>query len=216
MKRIITFIMVIAFTIPSFAQFETNRSRSRYNRDDTERYYGLRLGMNVACTSSETTHFDTNPRTGLVIGGVYGIQLTRNAPLWLELGLMYSEKGGKTHVEANNGENQKVTYRLGYLQLPVVVKYNINLDDDLYLQPFLGGYLSLGVSGKTKNYATRESESVFDHMNRFDGGLRAGCGLEYKMMYIEAGYDLGLANITKDDFDATKTRCLFINLGINF
>ncbi len=211
MRRIITLIMVIAFTIPSFAQFETNRGRSRYNRDDTERYYGLRLGMNVASTSSESNTFDTNPRTGLVIGFAYGMQLSRNHPLWLEASLLYSEKGGKTHQDGD-----KVTYRLGYLQLPIVAKYGINMDDDLYLQPFFGGYLSVGITGKMKNYGTRESESVFDNMKRFDGGLRAGCGLEYKMMYVEVGYDLGLANIAKDEFDNTKTRCFFVNLGINF
>lgn len=211
MKRIITLIMVIAFTIPSFAQFETNRGRSRYNRDDTERYYGLRLGMNVASTSSESNTFDTNPRTGLVIGFAYGMQLSKHHPLWLEASLLYSEKGGKTHQDGD-----KVTYRLGYLQLPIVAKYGINMDDDLYLQPFFGGYLSVGITGKMKNYGTRESESVFDNMKRFDGGLRAGCGLEYKMMYVEVGYDLGLANIAKDEFDNTKTRCFFVNLGINF
>jgi hypothetical protein len=203
--------MVIAFTIPSFAQFETNRGRSRYNRDDTERYYGLRLGMNVASTSSESNAFDTNPRTGLVIGFAYGMQLSKHHPLWLEASLLYSEKGGKTHQDGD-----KVTYRLGYLQLPIVAKYGINMDDDLYLQPFFGGYLSVGITGKMKNYGTRESESVFDNMKRFDGGLRAGCGLEYKMMYVEVGYDLGLANIAKDEFDNTKTRCFFVNLGINF
>jgi hypothetical protein len=211
MKRIITLIMVIAFTIPSFAQFETNRGRSRYNRDDTERYYGLRLGMNVASTISESNAFDTNPRTGLVIGFAYGMQLSKHHPLWLEASLLYSEKGGKTHQDGD-----KVTYRLGYLQLPIVAKYGINMDDDLYLQPFFGGYLSVGITGKMKNYGTRESESVFDNMKRFDGGLRAGCGLEYKMMYVEVGYDLGLANIAKDEFDNTKTRCFFVNLGINF
>lgn len=203
--------MVIAFTIPSFAQFETNRGRSRYNRDDTERYYGLRLGMNVASTSSESNAFDTNPRTGLVIGFAYGMQLSKHHPLWLEASLLYSEKGGKTHQDGD-----KVTYRLGYLQLPIVAKYGINMDDDLYLQPFFGGYLSVGITGKMKNYGTRESESVFDNMKRFDGGLRAGCGLEYKMMYVEVGYDLGIANIAKDEFDNTKTRCFFVNLGINF
>jgi len=203
--------MVIAFTIPSFAQYETNKSRSRYNRDDTERYYGLRLGMNIASTSSESTEFDTNPRTGLVIGFAYGMQLSRNMPLWLEVGIQYSEKGGKTHLN-----DDKVTYRLGYLQAPIVAKYVFNIDDDLYIQPFFGGYLSLGITGKMKNYATRESESVFDNMKRFDGGLRGGCGLEYKMMYVELGYDLGLANISKDDFDSAHTRCLFVNLGINF
>ncbi|MBQ7419721.1 MAG: PorT family protein [Prevotella sp.] len=211
MKRIITCMMVITFTISAFAQFETNRNRSRYNRDDTERYYGLRLGMNIASTSSDATEFSTNPRTGLIIGGVYGIQLSRNTPLWLELGLAYSEKGGKTHLN-----NDKVTYRMSYLQLPIVVKYSINVDDDFFVQPFFGGYLSLGLGGKIKNYGTKESLSVFDTMNRFDGGLRAGCGAEYKMMYIELGYDLGLANITKDDFDTAHTRSLFISLGINF
>lgn len=204
-------MMVITFTISAFAQFETNRNRSRYNRDDTERYYGLRLGMNIASTSSDATEFSTNPRTGLIIGGVYGIQLSRNTPLWLELGLAYSEKGGKTHLN-----NDKVTYRMSYLQLPIVVKYSINVDDDFFVQPFFGGYLSLGLGGKIKNYGTKESLSVFDTMNRFDGGLRAGCGAEYKMMYIELGYDLGLANITKDDFDTAHTRSLFISLGINF
>ena len=54
MKRAITIIMLIALTLPSFAQFETSKSRSRYNRDDTERYYGLRLGMNIASTSSDS------------------------------------------------------------------------------------------------------------------------------------------------------------------
>ena len=167
--------------------------------------------MNIASTSSESNTFDTNPRSGLVIGFAYGMQLSKNYPIWLEMSLLYSEKGGKTHLN-----DEKITYRLGYLQLPIVAKYSINLNDDLYLQPFFGGYLSMGITGKAKNYATKESESVFDTMKRFDGGLRGGCGLEYKMMYVELGYDLGLANITKDDFDTAHTRCLFINLGINF
>lgn len=211
MKRIITCIMVIALAIPTFAQFESNKSRSRYNHNDTERYYGIRLGLNIASISSDASEFDTDSRTGLAIGGVYGIQLSRNTPLWLEAGLIYSEKGGKTHID-----NDKVTYRLSYLQLPIVVKYSIDVDDDFFVQPFFGGYLALGLGGKAKNYGERESYDIFDDMNRFDGGLRLGCGAEYRMMYAEIGYDLGLANIAQDDFDAARTRCLFINIGVNF
>ncbi|MBR1546985.1 MAG: PorT family protein [Prevotella sp.] len=211
MKRIITCIMVIALAIPTFAQFESNKSRSRYNHNDTERYYGIRLGLNIASISSDASEFDTDSRTGLAIGGVYGIQLSRNTPLWLEAGLMYSEKGGKTHIA-----NDKVTYRLSYLQLPIVVKYSIDVDDDFFVQPFFGGYLALGLGGKVKNYGERESYDIFDNLNRFDGGLRLGCGVEYRMMYAEIGYDLGLANIAQDDFDAARTRCLFMNIGVNF
>lgn len=55
-----------------------------------------------------------------------------------------------------------------------------------------------------------------DTFNRFDAGLRLGCGFEYDMVYAEIGYDWGLTNISKSDFDATHTRNLFINVGVNF
>lgn len=206
MKRVITFIIVIALAIPSFAQFG-----KRYNHTDTDRYYGLRLGMNIATISSDDDKLDAGARTGLIIGGVYGMQLARNTPLWLETGLMYSEKGGEGHVQGD-----KLTYRLTYLQLPIVVKYSIDMDDDFYVQPFFGGYLALGMGGKIKNYDKQQSYAIFDQVNRFDGGLRFGCGVEYKMMYAELGYDLGIADISKDDFESTRTRSLFLNVGINF
>lgn len=209
MKRIITLIMVIALAIPTFAQFE--KPKSRFNHSGAEYYLGLRIGLNVATMSSDSPAFDTESRSGFAIGGVYGLELSKNTPLWLEAGLMYSEKGGKVYIN-----DDKITYRMSYLQLPIVVKYNFNIDDDFYIQPFFGGYLALGVGGKTKDYKELESWSTFDDMNRFDGGLRLGCGVEYKMMYAELGYDLGLANIADNDFNATHTRSFFVNIGVNF
>lgn len=206
MKRIITLVMVIVLAIPSFAQFG-----KRYNHTDTDSYLGLRLGMNIASISSDDRLLDVGARNGLILGGVYGTQLSKTTPLWLELGLMYSEKGGKGHVSGD-----KLTYRLSYLQLPIVVKYNFDLDDDLYVQPFFGGYLALGVGGKFKDYGNKEAYAIFDMVNRFDGGLRLGCGIEYQMMYAELGYDIGISDISKDDFESTRTRSFFINVGINF
>ena len=96
--------------------------------------------------------------------------------------------------------------------------YNINADDDFFLQPFLGGYIALGVGGKIKNYADRTTSSAFDsdRFQRFDGGLRLGCGAEYNMIYAEVGFDLGIANVRHDDFEAAHTRSLFVNFGVNF
>ncbi len=209
MKRIITLVMVVALAIPSFAQFE--KPKSRFNHSGMEYYFGLRLGLNVATMSSDSPAYDTDSRSGFAIGGVYGLQLSRTTPLWIEAGLMYSEKGGEVHIN-----DDKITYRMCYLQLPIVVKYNFNVDDDFFIQPFFGGYLALGVGGKTKDYKELESWSTFDDMNRFDGGLRLGCGVEYKMMYAELGYDLGLANIADNDFYSTRTRNFFVNVGVNF
>ena len=86
------------------------------------------------------------------------------------------------------------------------------------IQPYAGGYLAIGTDGEIKNFNTRTAFSSYDdgYFNRFDGGLRLGCGLEYDMVYAELGFDFGLTNISKSDFESTHTRNLFINIGVNF
>lgn len=211
MNRILTLLLIVALATPSFAQFNGS-SRSRFNHSNTQHYYGLRLGINSAVMNSDQVDLDMNARAGLAFGAVYGLQLANSTPLWLEAGLMYSEKGGKTNIMG-----EKVTCRLTYLELPVVVKYGFDVADDFYIQPFLGGYFALGVGGKVKDYRTRNSESSFDRVNRPDAGIRLGCGLEYQMFYAEVGFDFGLVNINKrNDFDAVRNQALFCNIGINF
>ena len=112
--------------------------------------------------------------------------------------------------------SQKVTTRLMYLQAPIVVKYAFDVADDFYVQPFLGGYLGLGVGGKTKLYSSRDTYDSFDKFNRFDCGIRIGCGAEYQMIYAEAGFDFGIANISDDDFSSARNQSFFINVGVNF
>ena len=208
-RRITLILWALAVVLPTLAQF--NPRRTRYNHNDTERYYGLRLGLNIASISSDDITEDATSRTGLNVGGVFGLQLANNTPLWLETGLFYSEKGGKsTYMDA------EIRYRMSYLQAPLVVKYSFDVYDNLYVQPYLGGYLALGIAGRTKEYATRESYDTYNGFNRFDGGLRIGCGVEYQMVYAELGYDFGLANVSKSDFTSTHTRALFLNVGVNF
>ena len=221
MKKLFILILAGMMAAPSFAQFSTSRSRSRYNHNDTESYYGLRLGMNIASLSSDNADLDMDSRAGLAFGAVYGFQLANSTPVWLELGAFNSEKGGTMEsVPFQMAENkvgfQKVKCRLSYLQVPVVVKYSLDLIDDLYIQPFLGGYMALGLGGKMKYYGEQRSTSSYDAVDRFDGGLRLGCGLEYQMLYAEAGFDFGIANIGDSDFDGVHTRSFFINVGVNF
>ena len=231
MKKIITFLLIALLATPSFAQYETSRKRSRYNHSDTERYYGLRLGINLSVLNSDAVDYDMNVRPGISLGAVYGMQLANSTPIWLEAGLFYSEKGGKQNHPAS-ADVEKITCRLSYLEVPVVLKYSLDVADDLYIQPFIGGFLGLGVGGKTKVYTRdldkRVSESSYERINinsinttyagvnRIDAGLRLGCGVEFQMVYAEMGFDFGLANIGKDDFQSIRTQTLFFNIGVNF
>ena len=100
----------------------------------------------------------------------------------------------------------------------MVLKYKIDVDRSFSVQPFLGGYMSLGVAGKIKDFGQRHAYSSFDKegFKRFDGGIRLGCGVQYDFLYAEMGYDFGLANISHDYFDTAHTGTFFATLGVNF
>lgn len=210
MKKLIILALTTLLAMPSTAQIYKRMEPARYSRDSREHYYGLRLGLNVASISSGDIELDADAYAGLYLGGIYGMQLSYRAPVWLELGVAYSEKGGAGHIEG-----KRIKYRMSYLEMPITVKYSIDVNE-FHVQPFLGGYLAVGVAGQTKDYRTRSSYSTYDNFQRFDGGLRLGCGVEYQMLYLEAGFDFGLSNISKDDFDTAHSRCFFISAGVNF
>jgi len=178
-------------------------------------YFGLRVGLNVTSVSGDAAALDAkDQKAGLNIGFVTGAQLTPYTPLFFETGLYYTQKGGKS----NYGDGDKFTYDLNYLQLPLLIKYKHFLGRGMSLQPYAGGYLSVGVGGSIKDYGARQAFSSFEdgYFNRWDGGLKIGCGFGYNIFYTDITYDFGLANIGEDDFGSTHNGCFTINVGVNF
>ena len=213
-KRLLTALVGLVMSMPLLAQgYYYGRPAQSYS-DDHNIYYGLRLGLALSTVNSDDSRLDGGSmQAGLTVGGIIGFQLSSDAPVYLESGLLYTEKGGKGFVQG-----KKFTFDLNYLEMPIVVKYKYEVYDDVTIQPFAGGNIALGVGGKIKNFADRESNSSFsgDYFKRFDGGLRIGCGAEYQMMYAELAYDFGLSNINHDEFDSSHNGCFYINLGVNF
>ncbi len=187
--------------------------KSIFDKDERV-YYGVRLGLGLSHLQSDIASLDGNKTSaGLNFGFAAGINLSQEYPVILESGLYYVERGGEGRYD-----NHKITYDINYLSVPIVAKYRVHATDEISVLPFLGGYFALGISGKTKDHDTRQSRSSFggDRFQRFDGGLKFGCGIEYQMLYLELAYDLGLSNISHDDFDDCHNRCFLINAGVNF
>ena len=223
-------ILTMCVAMPVKAQYYNNGRPERpvYNggygkitAGGNEFYYGLRLGLSFATVNnSEIKEYDApSSRTGLNLGAVIGYQLSPSAPVYLESGLFYTEKGGRN----NNIPSQKIDYNLNYLEVPILVKYCFDIDGEFSIQPYLGGYLSYGVSGKIKHHNNNDLDSRYiekafsdKYFQRFDGGLRFGCGAEYEMLYAELSYELGLANIGRDEFEKTHNSCFYLNIGVNF
>lgn len=232
MKKIIIAALALVLALPTFAQsygYGNRHSKYElihsYGNEGNNIYYGLRLGLGLTSVNSDDSKLDGGSlQAGLNIGGVIGYQLSADYPVYLESGLMYIEKGGKgtnytkTEPTTSSYKADKFTYSLNYIELPILVKYVYDIDDEMSIQPFAGGYFAVGVSGKMKNYGEKKSESSFssEYFKRFDGGLRIGCGFQYQVLYGEVAYEYGLANIARDEFESAHNGDFMINIGVNF
>ena len=191
------------------------RVAPRYHSYDS--YCGFRVGMGLSTVNSDSHYLDGNKvKTGLNVGFVAGTQMVPGTPLYVESGLYYTEKGGKS----GSGSN-KFTYDLNYLEVPLLLKYKVFTTSDFSIEPLLGGYVSCGVGGKIKDFDNRAAYSSFgdkyvDNFRRFDAGIKLGCGVGFDIFYLGASYDIGLANVGKDSFQDTHTGCFNLDFGINF
>lgn len=218
-QRAVMLVLAVLLAMPMSAQYYRNsrytrHGHSSYHRSFSEVYYGLRLGVNVATVNSDDPFLDGGSgQTGLGVGMTIGFQLAPASPLYLETGLSYMEKGGEGRYQGS-----KFTYGLNYLEIPLVMKYAYAIDRDFCIQPFFGGYMAVGVSGKIKDFGVRKAYSSYDDegFKRMDAGLRLGCGVQFDHLYAELGYDFGLANVCHDYFDTSHTGCFFANIGVNF
>ena len=99
---------------PQTGHLDYNENRPSRMYEAGKRYYGLRIGPSFSVVNSDDKALDGGKwQTGLNIGAVVGQPLTDSAPLFLEAGLFYTEKGGKTTYQ-----NKKMTYDLNYLEVP--------------------------------------------------------------------------------------------------
>ncbi|MBR0433397.1 MAG: PorT family protein [Bacteroidaceae bacterium] len=177
-------------------------------------YFGLRLGLGLASVRTNDPYLDGGRvKAGLNIGAVGGFQIGRYVPLYLETGLYYLEKGGR-----GRDDGYSFTYGLHYLEVPLLFKYRIDVTPWTSVQPFAGVYGAVGVAGHIKDFGLREAYSSFDDegFRRWDGGLRLGLGLQWRHLYAEMAYDVGLANISHDYFDDVHTGCFTATVGVNF
>jgi len=206
MKKILVAIMAVLFAAPSFAQF----SSGGFSLNESSVYYGIRLGMNVATLTGDAG--DLGSKIGLNFGATAGLRVSDTAPIFLESGLYYTGCGAK---------KDKSSVSLNYLELPLLIKYGIQMNDDIALLPFIGPTFRYGLFGGKAKVAGQKMDSFGDgKYKRADVGIKLGCGAEYNKLYAELGYQFGITNIADwmiDEDDASvHNGALFINLGVNF
>lgn len=206
MKKLLVMITAFVMAVPSFAQYKSGG----FAFSEESVYYGIRIGMTAASVGGD---WNLDNKVGMTLGGVLGVRCSQTMPVFIESGLYYTERGGKTSVTKTS---------LNYLEAPVLIKFGIQATEDIAILPFVGPYFSYAISGKTtlnSNQAGKKEKISSFRDNYFkhgDMGFKLGCGAEYNNIYIEMGYQFGLANISKDDNRDATGHAFFANFGVNF
>ena len=202
-------IVAVLFAANSFAQY----SSGGFSLSESTVYYGVRVGLNLSTLTGDGMG-DFGMKPGLNVGPTIGVRVSETTPVFLESGVYFSMQGAK------DGDN---SIALNYFKIPVLIKYGVQVSDEFAVLPFLGPTIAFGVGGDWKT-AGAGSVSSFGKgkFNRFDAGIRFGCGAEWNKLYLELGYEFGITNIADwkkdngiDDASAHNGN-LFINFGVNF
>lgn len=132
----------------------------------------------------------------------------------------------------DNDQYFKVRYNRNavYLQAPIQLGYKLRLANDIELILKGGAYLAYGISGKYTidvdlideqeyyyeyEYMNDYKEDFFNKdANKLDLGLSFGTRLEYKKIFMDLGYEIGLKKIWKSR--TSQNRNLPISLGYKF
>lgn len=192
MKKIslFSFIMLMAATL--FAQGNAE--------------FGLKGGLNIASLKIDNVNNDAiDARTSFHIGGLAHIHL---APEWaIQPEFVYSGQGMKQDFGNNDYE-----YKLGYINIPVMLQYMFNNGFRLEAGPQLG----ILVNAKQEDVNGVDVD-VKDDYKTADVGLGFGLSyLTYSGIGFGARYNLGLTDINDFGVNEIKNRVGHISIFYMF
>lgn len=197
MKKIMA---VLAFALTGVATV------SAQSYDYPRFHMGLRVGMSSTSNSFSSNYDGEKPESKSLNTPYGGLALdfrVAHAPLYLETGVYYMDKGAE--YEANDGYTSDSRRALS-INMPLLLSYHYYLSEKVAVQPFagvVGGYLT-------------------DVDKGFTGAARVGCGINYGRLYANVGYDIGLTSHEMDRYEwdfygcDRKMNTLFVTIGFNF
>jgi hypothetical protein len=203
--------------------------------------FGVKAGMNVNNVSQNFEESDWETKTKMRIAYNIGaiVDFTLIDALSLQSGVIFTSKGFNYDLDDWWGDGTEGYDRAIYNYIEVPFNFAYKIDD---LQIFAGPYLAIGIGGKNKWDVTWDGDGDKDEIkfkpafgevkdsdlsededayNALDYGINFGLGYQIGQILINAGYSLGLGNMTpqyEGDFDPKdyKVSNRVISLSVSY
>lgn len=178
--------------------------------------FGVKAGLNINNISQNLAESDWEAAT--IMRLAYNVGLTADFGLSdvlsLQSGLMLTSKGFSYDLKEEFDEDIDGYFRFCYNYLEVPINFAYKISD---FQVYAGPYVAIGIGGKMKYDVSFDGESESDEAklkpafgevsdgdladdedaySALDYGLNFGIGYQVGPILINAGYSLGLGNVT--------------------
>jgi hypothetical protein len=173
---------------------------------------GAKVGLNIATLSGDIEN--TKMKMGLHIGAVAEFEITEQFTFQPEL--VFSMQGTKyddgSSIDGLGGLDDP-RLKLTYINVPLMAKYYVTESVNIQVGPQVGFLMSANSSG----FFGDDDVDVKDNMNSLDYGVNFGAGYVMDFgLFIDARYNLGLANIRDSDNITIKNNVISVSVGYFF
>ena len=159
--------------------------------------FGVRVGMNIANMTFKAGGVSATPNSVVrpLVAFSYEKSLMHTLPLYFETGLGIAGY---------------------YFEAPALVNWRFGLTEDVSLIPYLGLSMRVGFAGKVKSVSAKADTFGDGGFDRFDMGVRAGIGVEYRRYSFRFGYDAGFLNLSDVSDVTVRNKTFQLQLGYRF
>jgi hypothetical protein len=156
---------------------------------------GVRAGFGSANFSNGDSQRAYTSTTRIHLGAYYGLKATEK--ITVEPGLFYSGKG---HKDLSLGSTNEIKESLGYLDIPVLARYSLNTNFNVFAGPQAGFLLSrTRTEGSVKN---TNAESL----GGYEVGAVLGAGYQLASgVNLQVSYDFGIVPFKYYEFEVNNT-----------
>lgn len=195
MKRVILSVVVFIISQTLLGQ-ETAKSDSNF---------GIKGGLNYSTVTKGDFDEGPDPRTSFYVGFFGEIPLVENV-FSIQPEFIYSRQGFENNFTIL-GTNYKTTYKIDYINVPILAKIYLGKTFAIEAGPQFGLKIN-------ENVESDDSSSDRNDVNSFDTAIAGGISLNFESMFISGRYTYSLNEVVKDS--NAKNSVFQVGIGFKF